>query len=161
MDAIKMLKKQHREVEALFKQLEKAKSAGPRRRIFEELADALAVHATIEERHFYPAAKKKQTEDMVLEAAEEHLEVKRVIADLLDLEANDPVFMAKVTVLKEDVQHHVEEEEEQLFPKVEKLLDDEELEAVAAAMQETAQELQRQGDPRMAVPSETSEAAHI
>ena len=116
MDAIKMLKKQHREVEALFKELQKAKSAGPRRKVFEKVADALAVHATIEERHFYPAAKKKQTQDMLLEAAEEHLAVKRVIADLLELDASDPVFMAKVTVLKEEVQHHVEEEEEELFP---------------------------------------------
>jgi hemerythrin superfamily protein len=161
MDAIKMLKKQHREVEALFKELEKARSAGPRRKIFDELADALAVHATIEERHFYPAAKKKQTLGMVLEAAEEHLAMKRVIADLLELEANDPVFMAKVSVLKEDVQHHVEEEEGTLFPKVMKLLDDEELEAVAAEMQETAEELQRQGEPRMSVPSEIGEAAHV
>ena len=161
MDAIKMLKKQHREVEAMFKEIEKAKSAGPRRKVFEKLADALAVHATIEERHFYPAAKKKQTEDMVLEAVEEHLEVKRLIADLLDLEPSDPVFMAKISVLKEDVQHHVEEEEGELFPKVQKLLDDEELEAVAAAMQETAEDLQDKGEPRMSVPSETSQAAHV
>jgi len=161
MDAIKMLKKQHREVEALFKELEKAKSANPRRKVFEKLADALAVHATIEERHFYPAAKKKQTEEMVLEAAEEHLEMKRVIADLLELEPSDPVFMAKVSVLKEDVMHHVEEEEGELFPKVQKLLEDEELEAIAAAMQETAEVLQREGVPRMSVPSETSEAAHV
>jgi hemerythrin superfamily protein len=161
MDAIKMLKKQHREVEALFKELERARSAESRRRIFERLADALAVHATVEEKHFYPAAKKRQTEDRLLEAVEEHLEVKRVIADLLDLEAGDPVFMAKVSVLKEDVQHHVDEEEDQLFPRVQKLLDDGELEAVAAAMQETAEELQRRGDPRMSVPSETREAAQV
>lgn len=161
MDAIKMLKKQHREVEALFKELEKAKSAGPRRKTFEKIADALAIHATIEEKHFYPAAKKKQTEDVLLESLEEHLQVKRLIADLLELDASDPTFLAKATVLKEDVQHHVEEEEDELFPKVEKLLDDDELEAVAAAMQETAAELQEQGEPRAAVPSETSEAAHI
>jgi hemerythrin superfamily protein len=161
MDAIKMLKKQHREVEALFKELEKAKSAGPRRKTFEKIADALAIHATIEEKHFYPAAKKKQTEDMLLESVEEHLQVKRVIADLLKLDANDPTFMAKATVLKEDIQHHVEEEEDDLFPKVQKLLDDDELEAVAAAMQETAAELQEEGEPRMSVPSETREAAHI
>ncbi|MFL5303616.1 MAG: hemerythrin domain-containing protein [Polyangia bacterium] len=161
MDAIKMLKKQHREVEALFKELQKAKSAGPRRKMFEKVADALAVHATIEERHFYPAAKKKQTQSMLLEAAEEHLAVKRVIADLLEMDASDPVFMAKVTVLKEEVQHHVEEEEGELFPKVQKMMDDDELEALAASMQETAEELQTEGEPRMSVPSETSEAAHI
>ena len=161
MDAIKMLKKQHREVEALFKDFEKAKSAGPRRKIFDKIADALAIHATIEERHFYPAAMKKQTQSMLLEAVEEHLEVKRLIADLLDLDASDPIFMAKATVLKENVQHHVEEEEDDLFPKVQKVLDDDELEALAATMQETAQELQAEGEPRMSVPSETREAAHL
>jgi hemerythrin superfamily protein len=161
MNAIKMLKKQHREVEALFKELEKAKSAGPRRKVFEKVADALAVHATIEERHFYPAVNKKQTQSMVLEAVEEHLVVKRVIADLLDMDASDPIFMAKVSVLKEEVQHHVEEEEEELFPKVQKLLDDDELEALADSMTETAEELQRAGKPRMSVPSETREAAHV
>ena len=161
MNAIKMLKKQHREVEALFKDLEKAKSAGPRRKIFEKVADALAVHASIEERHFYPAVKKKQTQSMILEAAEEHLAVKRVIADLLGMDASDPIFMAKVSVLKEEVQHHVEEEEEELFPKVQKLLDDDELEALADSMTETAEELQRAGKPRMSVPSETREAAHV
>jgi len=161
MNAIKMLKKQHREVEALFKELEKAKSAAPRRKVFEKVADALAVHATIEERHFYPAVNKKQTQSMVLEAVEEHLVVKRVIADLLDMDASDPIFMAKVSVLKEEVQHHVEEEEEELFPKVQKLLDDDELEALADSMAETAEELQRAGKPRMSVPSETREAAHV
>ena len=154
MDAIKMLKKQHREVEALFKELQKAKSAGPRRKIFEKVADALAVHATIEERHFYPAVKKKQTQDMLLEAVEEHLEVKRVIADLLDLEANDPVFMAKVTVLMEDVQHHVKEEREELFPKVRKIFDADQLEALGQEMTSTMAELQK-GHPRRDVPLQT------
>ncbi len=69
--------------------------------------------------------------------------------------------MAKATVLKEDIQHHVEEEEDDLFPKVQKLLDDDELEAVAAAMEQTATELREEGEPRMSVPSETREAAHI
>src|SRR5687768_6594917 len=82
MNAIKLLKQQHREVEALFKQLEKAKSARPRQKAFEQIADKLAVHATIEERHFYPSVKRRQTEEMLLEAVEEHLGVKRVIADM-------------------------------------------------------------------------------
>ena len=161
MDAISMLKKQHREVAALFKALEKAKAADKKQSLFEEIADALAVHATIEERHFYPAVKAKQTEDILLESVEEHLEIKRAIADLLDLDAEDETFEAKVTVLQEDVEHHVEEEEEQLVPKVEKLLDKEALEAIATAMEETRDELLREGNPRDAVPSETERAAPI
>src|SRR4051794_12270082 len=95
MDAITMLKRQHREVEKLFTRLEKAKSAGPRRKIFEQIADALAIHATIEERHFYPSVKDESTEDLLLESLEEHLAVKRVIADLLAMDAEDETFVAK------------------------------------------------------------------
>jgi hemerythrin superfamily protein len=161
MNAITMLKKQHREVAALFKQLEKAKSAPPRRAVFEKIADALAVHATIEEKHFYPAVMQKQTEDLLREAVEEHLEIKRTIADMLALDADDDQFEAKATVLQEDVEHHVEEEETELFPKVEKLFDEEELESLAAAMEETQEDLLREGNPRDAVPSETERAAPL
>lgn len=161
MNAIKMLKQQHREVEKLFKECAAAKSANPRRKAFEEIADALAVHATIEERHFYPSVKKQQTEDLLLESVEEHLEIKRAIADLLDLDANDDTFEAKVKVLQEDVEHHVEEEETELFPKVEKLFDDEELEAIGEAMEETAEELKREGSPRDAIPGEADAAAPL
>ena len=163
MNAIKMLKQQHKEVEKLFKQFEAAKSAGPRQKIFDEIADALAVHATIEEKHFYPSVKKAQTEDILLEAVEEHLEMKRVIADLLemDADADEDQFEAKVKVLQENVEHHVEEEEDALFPKVERLFDEETLEAIGAAMDETQGQLKREGNPREAIPGETDAAAPI
>ena len=161
MNAVKMLKQQHREVAKMFKEFEEAKSAGPRRKIFEKIADALAVHATIEERHFYPAVKEEQTEDILLESVEEHLEIKRVIADLLAMEADDENFEAKVKVLQEDVDHHVEEEQDELFPKVEKLIDAETLEAIGEAMEETQAELIAEGSPRDAVLSETDAAAPI
>jgi hemerythrin superfamily protein len=161
MNAIKMLKQQHRQVEKLFKGFEDAKSAAARRKAFEEIADALAVHATIEERHFYPGVKKEETEDLLLEAVEEHLEVKRVIADLLAMKPGDENFDAKVKVLQENVDHHVEEEETDLFPKVEKLLDEEALEAIGEAMQETQDELISEGNPRDAIPGETDAAAPI
>jgi len=161
MNAIKMLKQQHREVEKLFKQFESAKSAGPRQKAFEEIADALAVHATIEEKHFYPAVKKAQTEDILLEAVEEHLEIKRVIADLLEMDGGEDEFAAKVKVLQEDVEHHVEEEEGEMFPKVEKLFDDEQLEAIGALMDETQEQLKREGNPRDAIPGETDAAAPV
>jgi len=161
MNAITMLKRQHREVEALFKQLDKAKSAGSRRKTFEKIADALAVHATIEERHFYPGVKAKNTEELLQESVEEHLEIKRAIADLLELAGDDQSFAAKVKVLQEDVEHHVEEEETELFPKVEKMVDDETLQAIAEAMQETQAQLIEAGNPREAVPQETEKAAPI
>jgi hemerythrin superfamily protein len=161
MNAIEMLKEQHREVESLFAQFKKAKAAAPRRKIFEQIADALAVHAAIEEKHFYPAVKKQATEGLLLESLEEHLEIKRLIAALLVLDAKDPTFEPKVTVLEEDVQHHVGEEEKELFPKVEKLFDEETLEAIAEAMEETHDELMENGNPREAVPSETVAAPHL
>lgn len=161
MNAIKLLKQQHREVEALFKQLEKAKSARPRMKAFEQIADKLAVHATIEEKHFYPSVKRRTTEEILLEAVEEHLGVKRVIADMLDLDADDPTFEAKAKVLKDLVEHHVEEEEGTLFPKVSKLVDADELEAIGKEMEATMNALLEKGEPRSAVPSETEHAASL
>jgi len=161
MNAIKMLKKQHQEVAKMFEEFDSAKSAGARRKIFEEIADALAVHAAIEEQHFYPAVKEEQTEDILLQSVEEHLEIKRAIADLLAMDADDGDFGEKVKALQEEVDHHVEEEQDALFPKVEKLLDPETLEAIGEAMEETQAELISAGSPRDAVLSETDAAAPI
>ena len=161
MNAIKMLKQQHREVAKLFKEFETAKADAPREKIFIQIADALAVHATIEERHFYPAVKEEQTEELLLESVEEHLEVKRIIADLLDMEAEDEEFEAKMKVLQENVEHHVEEEETDLFPKVEKLFDAETLEDIGVAMADTEEQLRSEGNPRDAIPSETDAAAPL
>src|SRR4029453_14863268 len=115
MNAVKMLKQQHREVEKLFKRLDAARTEEPRRKAFEEIADALAVHATIEERHFYPGVKNQETEELLLESVEEHLEVKRLIADLMEMDDSEDEFEAKVKVLQENIEHHVEEEETELF----------------------------------------------
>lgn len=161
MGAIELLESQHREVEKLFSQLEKAKDAKKKKALFEELADKLAVHAAIEEHHFYPAVKAKQTEDILLEAVEEHLAVKRILADLLELSADDDTFDAKIKVLKEQVEHHVEEEEGEMFPKVKKLLDAEELDAVEQEMIAEQEELEEAGNPRQAIPGETGEAAPV
>jgi hemerythrin superfamily protein len=162
-DAIDMLKGQHREVDSLFKKFEALGDGATKTKqgIFEQIADALAMHATIEERHFYPAVKAKRTEDILLEALEEHLGIKRVIADLLKIEASNETFDAKVKVLKEQVEHHVEEEESDLFPKVRKALDKEELKEVGALMQKTMQALIEKGEPRKAVPAETREATSL
>jgi hemerythrin superfamily protein len=161
MSAIDMLEADHREVEDLFEEFESADDAAQKREIFEEIADQLAVHAAIEEKHFYPAAKTADTEDLLREAAEEHLSVKRIIADLLALEASDDTFEAKVKVLKEQIEHHVEEEEGELFPKVKKLLDKDALDALEQEMTATREELLSEGDPRENVPSETDTAAPV
>jgi hemerythrin superfamily protein len=161
MNAIELLESQHREVESLFSKLEKARSTASKTKLFEQIADKLAVHAAIEEHHFYPAVKQKRTEDILLESLEEHLAIKRVIADLLELEAGDETFDAKLKVLKEEVEHHVEEEESDLFPKVRALFEHDQLEAIGQEMSDEQQELEEQGDPRNAVPAETGQAASI
>jgi hemerythrin superfamily protein len=160
VDAVAMLEEQHREVEELFEQVEKATGVRKRKQ-FAELADKLAIHATIEERHFYPAVKAERTEDILLESLEEHLGIKRVLADLLAVDVDDDTFDAKVKVLKEQVEHHVEEEESDLFPKVRKLLDEATSIAVAQQMTATQEELIEQGTPREAVPAETKHPAPL
>jgi hemerythrin superfamily protein len=161
MNAVTMLKEQHLEVDELFKRFDAADSPEQRRRIFNEIADALAVHATIEERHFYPAVKKRQTEGILLASVEDHLEIKRLIADLLQMDSDGDSFGAKVSALRHDVEHHVQEEEGSLFPKVRQLFDEQTLEDVGDAMADTQDELKRQGNPRHAIPGETDAAADI
>jgi hemerythrin superfamily protein len=158
MDAIEMLEEQHRDVEDLFEEFEQAE-AGEKREVFEEIADQLSVHATIEEKHFYPAVKAKKTADMVLEAFEEHLQIKRAIADCLAVAAKDTkTLQAKVKVLKEEVEHHVEEEEKELFPTVKKLLGADELLAIAQEMAATQDSLMEAGDPRDLVKDQLAQA---
>lgn len=161
MNAVTMLKQQHTEVDELFKQFDAADSPEQRRRIFNEIADALAVHATIEERHFYRAVKNRQTEGILGASVEDHLEIKRAIADVLAMDPDDDSFEAKVSTLRHDVEHHVEEEEGTLFPKVKQLFDEEALEEVGDAMEDTDEELRRRGNPRHAIPGETDAAAEI
>lgn len=161
MNALTLLKDQHDEVDQLFAAIEGAATAGRKGALFEELADKLAAHATIEETQFYPMVLSKQTKDLLIESTEEHLAIKRVLADLLELDPDDDHFDAKISVLKEQVTHHAREEEErELFPKVKKLLSTDDLEALGAEMSRQFEEL-LEGEPRMAVPGETEHAAKI
>jgi hemerythrin superfamily protein len=160
VDAIELLKTQHQEVKGLFKRIEKAEE-DEKQDLFEQLADALAVHAAIEEKHFYPATKNARTEDLLQEAVEEHLSAKRLIADLMEMSPEDPQFDAKVAVLEEQIEHHVEEEEKELFPKVRKMIGKEELEDLGMVMEDMAEELKASGAPRGSVPAETGSAAPL
>jgi len=161
MSAIDLLEGQHREVEALFSELEEADGTEEKARLFDQLADKLAIHAAIEEHHFYPTVRERRTEDILLESLEEHLSIKRLLADLLDTAADDKTFDAKIKVLQEQVEHHVGEEEGDLFPKVKKLLDATELDALEQEMVAEQEQLLEEGEPRAAVPQETDEPAHL
>ena len=161
MNAIELLEGQHRQVEDLFDQLREAETPREKERLFTELADKLAVHTTIEERHFYPSVKSKETEAILAESVEEHLTAKRILSDLLDIDASDDSFDPRIKMLREEVSHHVEEEETELFPEVRKLMSEEELEAIGQEMTATQEELLAEGNPRDHVPSETSGPAPL
>ena len=122
MDAIALLKADHRSVEELFHQYENAgdRAFATKTKVVSEIIRELSVHAEIEESVFYPVAARAaaQTKSMILESLEEHLGVKRILADLEKMEPTDERFDAKATVLIEQVRHHVSEEEEDLFPRV-------------------------------------------
>jgi hypothetical protein len=161
MDATKLLKEQHDEVSELFEEIEGSESDSRKQELFTELADKLAAHATIEEKIFYPSAYVgEELKDLLKEAVEEHLGMKRIMADLLEMDATDESFDAKIMVLKEQVEHHVEEEEGELFKTVRKTLSKDELEALGTEMERMFEELMAQ-EPRNQVPAETGEAAPL
>lgn len=161
MNALELLKDQHDEVDALIASIEKTDDVEKRRAVFAQLADALAAHSKIEERLFYPAVMAKQTEEKLLESVEEHLSIKRLLADMMELEVEDDEFDAKLTVMKEQIEHHArKEEEKELFPKVKKLLSKEELEGLGNDMLALYEELMA-AEPRRQVPSETDAAARL
>ena len=122
MDAITLLKDDHKTVEQLFRRYEKAgdRAHAEKRNIVERFTEALSVHAAIEEQLFYPVVRATVpgTEAMALESLEEHHIVKWVLSELEHMEPEDERFDAKVTVLIENVRHHVKEEEQDFFPKV-------------------------------------------
>lgn len=135
MDAITLLKNDHRSVEKIFSNIEKPSADRPT--LFSELDRELTVHADIEEKIFYPAAKEAEpTRDLVLESIEEHKQIKMVLGDLERAPMESDTWLADLKVLKEDVLHHVEEEEDDLFPKIKKLLSKEQLEALGTRMEE-------------------------
>ena len=165
MNAIEMLKQQHREVDELFEEYEGAGEGAKKTkaRLCMQIADALAVHAELEEQIFYPEAKDatRGVEDLLRESVEEHLSVKRLLTDIMQAGLEDPQLDAKLVVLKEQVQHHAEEEEKELFPKVKKACSAEQLEEMGGRMERMAEPLEGEGSPSQAIPDQTDEPAPI
>jgi hemerythrin superfamily protein len=153
MDAIALLKQDHRKVEDLFAQFEKASGDGRKQKLAEEICLELAVHATIEEEIFYPACDGKVEDDLLKEAYVEHDGAKLLIAEILAGAPSDEFYDSKVTVLQEQIEHHVQEEEkrmEGLFSQAKKAgLDMDALGAeLAARKQELTVEYQSSGIPK-------------
>jgi hemerythrin superfamily protein len=131
-DAVALIKADHREVEQLFREFEEAgdRAYKTKQDLVTKIIQELEVHATIEEEIYYPAVEakaKKDGKELVAEAIEEHHVVKVLLGELGEMTSEDDAFDAKVTVLMENVRHHVEEEEEEMLPQSEEILGKEEL----------------------------------
>ena len=113
-DAIALLKADHREVEELFEQFEKATGDGRKQKIAEQICLELSVHSSIEEEIFYPACEGKVEEDLLKESYVEHDGAKVLIAEILKGGPDDEYYDSKVKVLSEEIEHHVEEEEKRM-----------------------------------------------
>jgi hypothetical protein len=143
MDAFELLKKDHEKVSGIFEKLEPTTERGVKTReeLFAQLKQELEIHAQIEEQIFYPALKQAQeTRDITLEAYEEHHVIKELLAELDELAKDDETWGAKLTVLKENVEHHVEEEEGEMFKGARKVLSGEQIEELGARMEAAKQE---------------------
>jgi hemerythrin-like domain-containing protein len=142
MLATKLLEKQHRKVEGIFEKLEKDDPDAEALVI--ELANDLAAHMTIEQEIFYPAIQQIDRKQ-VLESYEEHAIAEMALKRLLAADPSAEEFKARVTALKELIEHHVKEEEEELFPEVEKGLDEEKLTELGKQMKQRFDEVVEAG----------------
>lgn len=116
-DAIKLLKDDHKEVKTYFKQYETLEDDAEKQALADKICTTLTVHAQIEEEIYYPATREAIDDDDLLDEAEvEHASAKQLIAEIQSMKAGDRLFDAKVTVLGEYIDHHVEEEEGEMFP---------------------------------------------
>jgi hemerythrin superfamily protein len=160
MNAIDFLISQHRSMETMMTGVMDAQDDA-RRRLYAEVADQLTMHISAEEVVFYPAVNAARTEDILLESLEEHLSLKRLMADLLALAPDEQTFEPKFKVLKEQAEHHHKEEEEHLFPKVKTLLDASRLNELGAEMIALQTQQKMEGRPRENVSGETDAAAPL
>jgi hemerythrin superfamily protein len=152
MHALTLLKTDHRKVETLFKSFEKTDGKQKKATLAKQIVTELSIHAAIEEQVFYPAVrkamKKKDDEEMILEALEEHHIVKWVLSEIEKMDPEDERFDAKVKVLCENVDHHVKEEENELFKKVRKVMTVKQLNDLGVAMEAAKKVAPKRPHPR-------------
>jgi hemerythrin-like domain-containing protein len=137
MDAIKLLKDDHDRLKKLLNELEATTERGvkTRERLFARVKDELTTHESIEEEIFYPALKEHpKTKDITLEAYEEHHVVDMVMKEIEGVPFDDEKWAAKFTVMKENIEHHIEEEEGEMFTQARQVFEKEELEALGERM---------------------------
>ena len=147
MDAIALLKADHDKVKRLLNELESTTERGVKTReeLFATIKGELTIHEIIEEEIFYPALKEHpKAKDIVLEGYEEHHVVDTVMAELEGLDVSDETWGAKATVMKENVEHHIEEEEGEMFKTARQVFERQELEDLGARMTERKESAQRE-----------------
>jgi hemerythrin superfamily protein len=144
MDAFEMLKNDHAKVSSLFDKLEPATDATTRMQLFTQLKQELDIHAHIEETILYPALKAaSETRDLTEEAYEEHQEVKDLLSELETTPADGEDWGDILLELRENVEHHVEEEEGEMFTKARTVLSEQQLNEIGAQMAAEKQQKQK------------------
>jgi iron-sulfur cluster repair protein YtfE (RIC family) len=140
MNILELLKADHRNVEELFAKVEATESDKQHQQLFEKIKTELELHTHIEESILYPLLEQhEELKDMVLEAYEEHKQVKTLIREISALVDGSEKFDAKLKVMGENIEHHVKEEETEMFPKVEKHISQQQLESLGQEMQQMKQ----------------------
>jgi hemerythrin-like domain-containing protein len=144
MNAISLLEEDHRKMKKLLSELESTTERGVKTReeLFATVKDELTVHETIEEEIFYPALKEHpKTKEIALEAYEEHHVVDMVMAEIEGVAYDDEKWGAKFKVMKENIEHHIEEEEKEMFKQARQALEESQLEALGERMKARKDEL--------------------
>jgi hemerythrin superfamily protein len=136
MNALEVLKQDHQKVKGLFKEATGSPDQNKRKELFDKIDTELEIHAHIEETVFYPALEThEELKDLVAEALEEHQEVKIMLEELEELGSESHDFGSKLQELIESVEHHVEEEEGEMFPKVREVFDESQLEQLGQELE--------------------------
>jgi hemerythrin superfamily protein len=141
MNIIEMLKQDHQEASAMMDRIESANAGDPSvMTTFNQLKQALTLHTQIEETIFYPALRDNdQTQDQIEESFEEHQEVKDMLSEMSGMQAGNDEFMSMMSDLRDAVEHHVEEEENELFPQAQQILGDSRLQEMGQQMMQMKQ----------------------
>jgi hemerythrin superfamily protein len=144
MNAIELLKGDHDKVDKLFQKVKATEEGEEHKQLFEKIKHELDAHAHIEEKIFYPRLKEEdELEDITLEGIEEHHQAKMFLRELASLSDDSEKFEPKLKVLMEDITHHVQEEEGEMFPKVKKVINESELEELGRQMEEEKKNFQK------------------
>ena len=141
MNAIDLMTRDHKTLKTLLTRVVIAKGEERREELIEKLRAELVAHERMEEEVFYPPLREnKKTHDIVLEGYEEHHVADLILDELLDMPVDAEMWQAKAKVLKENIEHHIEEEEGEMFKKARKVLSEEQLEQLGARMEAVKKE---------------------